>query len=155
MSSTLIDTPGQEATFESTERRKAIPLFSILSGVFGLSLLMPLPSSNGQIAHIPAFCPFYVATGLPCPGCGLTRAFVCISHGHIVESFHWHPIGLLVYASFAWLWVYYGLLVVTGRRLYVVPPKLKLVIGYSALGLILGTGFIRVAVILATHHNPF
>jgi len=155
MSSTLITSTSQEATSDIESTRNATGLFAILSAVLLTSFLMPMPAANGQIAHVPAFCPFYLATGLPCPGCGLTRAFVCISHGHFVESLHWHPIGLLVYLSFVWLWVYYGLFAIRRQRPYVVPPKIKSLLGYAAVITVLGTGLIRMAWVVATHHNPF
>lgn len=44
-------------------------------------------------------CPFFNATGLPCPGCGLTRSFVCLGHGHLSEAFKWHPLGPLLFAG--------------------------------------------------------
>ena len=155
MSSTTITSTSQEATSEKESTRDAVGLFAALSGVLLTSFIMPMPAGNGRIAHIPAFCPFFLATGLPCPGCGLTRAFVCISHGHFAESLHWHPIGLLVYASFVWLWAYYGLFALRRQRPYVVPPKIKKYIGYGAATTVLGTGFIRMVWIVTTHHNPF
>lgn len=59
----------------------------------------------------PSFCPFKVVTGLPCPGCGLTRATVALLHGDLATSFHFHPLaGPMVAAMLAvavldgWLW---------------------------------------------------
>lgn len=32
------------------------------------------------------FCPQLIITGIPCPGCGLTRAFFCLAGGRIREA---------------------------------------------------------------------
>lgn len=34
----------------------------------------------------PSLCIFHVLTGLECPGCGMTRAFHAIIHGHLEEA---------------------------------------------------------------------
>jgi Protein of unknown function (DUF2752) len=31
-------------------------------------------------------CPFYLLTGLHCPGCGAQRSLHAISHGHVTEA---------------------------------------------------------------------
>ncbi len=36
-------------------------------------------------------CIFRLFTGLPCPGCGLTRAGIALLNGDIVSSFRFHP----------------------------------------------------------------
>jgi len=48
---------------------------------------------------LPGFlvCPFHQVTGLPCPGCGLTRAFCCISRLQLLEAWHHNPFGFLFY----------------------------------------------------------
>jgi hypothetical protein len=64
-----------------------------------LAFLLPLPR-NGAIAGLPPVCMFHLTTGLPCPGCGLTRSVVSCTHGHWSEAFTYHPLGPLVFAAF-------------------------------------------------------
>jgi hypothetical protein len=47
----------------------------------------------------PSFCPFKVATGLPCPGCGLTRSSVALLHGDLGTSLYFHPLGVAMVAG--------------------------------------------------------
>ncbi|MDR1801653.1 MAG: DUF2752 domain-containing protein [Lachnospiraceae bacterium] len=39
----------------------------------------------------PYLCPVYTFTGIPCPGCGLTRAGKLLLHGDLDGAFHMHP----------------------------------------------------------------
>ncbi len=44
-------------------------------------------------------CPFAHLTGLPCPGCGLTRSWVALGHGDVVGAigFNWFgPLSMAV-----------------------------------------------------------
>ena len=50
----------------------------------------------------PVICTFRAMTGLPCPGCGLTRAFCEIARGNIGASLAMHPLGLVLLAFMAW-----------------------------------------------------
>ncbi len=45
-------------------------------------------------------CAFREGLGLPCPGCGLTRSFIRLAHGRVVESIWFHPLGLLLFPTF-------------------------------------------------------
>lgn len=50
-------------------------------GVGGLVVAALLPA--GGIEDGPILCPFRFLTGLPCPGCGLTRSWVYLMHGDL------------------------------------------------------------------------
>jgi len=45
---------------------------------------------------LPGLCIFRNTTGLPCPGCGLTRAFVSAAHGNLALSLYFHRLGWLI-----------------------------------------------------------
>ncbi|MCU0961961.1 MAG: DUF2752 domain-containing protein [Pirellulaceae bacterium] len=47
---------------------------------------------------IPATCRFRQFTGVPCPGCGLTRAFISLAHGRLSAAWSYHPGGILFFA---------------------------------------------------------
>lgn len=36
-------------------------------------------------------CPFYFITGIPCPGCGMSRALIALAHGNVSMSLWYHP----------------------------------------------------------------
>jgi hypothetical protein len=46
----------------------------------------------------PVICPFRLLTGLPCPGCGLTRSWVHLAHGQWRDSFLANPFGVVLVA---------------------------------------------------------
>ena len=44
-------------------------------------------------------CVLRLFTGLPCPGCGLTRASAALLRGDLSASLHYHPLlGLVLFA---------------------------------------------------------
>jgi hypothetical protein len=44
--------------------------------------------------------------GIPCPGCGLTRALCLATHGHFGEALAFHPLWPLILLYFAFVWAY-------------------------------------------------
>jgi len=60
--------------------------------------LTPNPLGHGthmQLGLPP--CGFLVATGYPCPGCGLTTAFANMADGHIVDAARANAFGVLLF----------------------------------------------------------
>jgi len=47
-----------------------------------------------------SLCWFQEATGIPCPGCGMTRSLSCALRGMFLESVQYHPMGIMILALF-------------------------------------------------------
>ena len=60
-------------------------------------LVLAVVSATGIIridtamGKIPALCPFKNITGIECPGCGMTRAFISLIHGHPSDAARFNP----------------------------------------------------------------
>ena len=50
--------------------------------------------SPTEVSLIP--CIFHLVTDVPCPGCGMTRACLALTHGHFADAWHYHPFSFLV-----------------------------------------------------------
>lgn len=74
------------------------PPVILAAAVLIASAALPLPK-NGAILGLPSLCPFHNTTGLPCPGCGLTRSFVCCGHADLAQALVWHPLGPLLFGA--------------------------------------------------------
>lgn len=125
-------------------RANAGAAWAALTVILAASLLLPLPDRDGSLAHLPSVCPFYNLTGLPCPGCGLTRAFVCLGHGQWRESLHWHPLGWLLYGVCVLLWLRNGLFWGWGILIWPLSPRASARLGGCAAALLLLTGIARI-----------
>jgi len=64
-------------------------------------LAMWTPSDDGL-----TFCPFALATGTACPGCGMSRALAWLVRGDLVTSVRYHPLAplLAAMAVIAFVW---------------------------------------------------
>lgn len=76
------------------------PRFNLAFWGAGVALLLsralPMPS-EGKIAGLPSPCYLWEMFHIPCPLCGMTRAFVCCAHGNFAEAMIWHPLGPLTF----------------------------------------------------------
>lgn len=68
----------------------AFPVIAVVIAIIGLSNLL-----FGKI------CALRMIAGIPCPGCGLTRAFLLLLQGKVKEATVIHPFWLPVLAVFA------------------------------------------------------
>lgn len=59
-----------------------------------------------KITHIAIPCVFHLTTGLKCPGCGITRMFLCLARGDFVSAFHYNSVVLCLLP----IWVIYGII---------------------------------------------
>ena len=69
------------------------PLALVLAaGAGAAALLAPLLPA---IAPFVPACPFHALTGLPCPGCGATRAALALARGDLGGALAWNPLAAL------------------------------------------------------------
>ena len=75
----------------------------LCSVVILLSVLLSTTPETASLWgwDIPPLCPFRLASGYDCLGCGLTRAFVFMGHGEITAAFGVHKLGPALYAFLA------------------------------------------------------
>lgn len=96
--------PSRTAVASAAERRIHLLVLTICLGLIGVALVLDPAESVGRIAgavtlaghHLPEVCAFKRVTGLPCPGCGLTRSWVAALHGQVAASLAFHRLGWLV-----------------------------------------------------------
>ena len=91
---------------------------------------------------LPPTCLSKSAFGIECPGCGLTRSFVHIAHGHFWESFHQHRIGWLFMAVCAFQ-VPYRLHLLYGSGRYELSAPVARWSGYTLIALLIGNWLLR------------
>ena len=124
------------------EARNNLLMAAIGIATIAASFIYAPWSQNG-----PVLCPFRFFTGLPCPGCGLTRSFCAMSQGHFHDALTFHILGPVLFA---------GLLVgiplvlaqgITRRRLAGVNSVLFSVrLGYIAAAMLAGFHLVRLVV---------
>jgi hypothetical protein len=54
-------------------------------------------------------CPVRFVVGLPCPGCGMTRALLLLAHGEWSAALRLHPLAPPLLAQAVALWLGWGL----------------------------------------------
>lgn len=82
--------------------RKPVIIFASFAA---LGLLIGFLCTPSGLPALP-LCAFKVMTGLPCPGCGLTRAVCALGHGQIDMAMKYHPFVLVIYPVMVGLTAY-------------------------------------------------
>ena len=73
----------------------------VLAACASIVLAALLLEPSGEFVKVgpwtlPSVCTFRQITGIPCPGCGLTRSIVAGVHGDWSASYAYHRLGLVV-----------------------------------------------------------
>lgn len=93
----------------------------------------------------PVLCFHRLTTGLPCPGCGLTRGFVALTHGHLEAALWFNPLTPVVFGWMLVWWLVAVTALLRGRPIPATPAPLLRV----AFGVLLGFWVLRGALFLA------
>ena len=81
--------------------RRALFVLPLTSAVFAVSALWSPTDLPGVV-----LCPFRALTGLPCPGCGMTRAFCALGHGDLSGAFGYNALAPFVFAAALLVWAH-------------------------------------------------
>lgn len=126
-------------------RKELFPHLVILIACFCIlaAALILQPASPGTShlrlgkIYIPDMCILRITTGVPCPGCGLSRSLVAAMHGDLRRSFAYHRLGFLTL-------VYVFLQFVCRLAIFVIPKWQARLIRY---GKFLNQGIIVLAIL--------
>ena len=72
-----------------------------LYGIAGALAILAIPyfillwDAQQQIERAQSLCPFKMATGFPCPGCGITKSLIFLYKGDLAKSLYNHVFGPL------------------------------------------------------------
>ena len=97
---------------------KGTPIFTAAAIATGCAYVA---LNNPETKNIFPVCGFYAATGLYCPGCGMTRALHSVIHGDIIRAFQFNALLVVVLPILMYFYVWWMTWAFTGREL----PSLK------------------------------
>ena len=89
----------------------------VLTGWVAVGMaLTPSPTGSGThtVLGLPP-CGMLVATGHPCPTCGVTTSFVLAAHGRPIDALVNQPFGLAVFLGVLGVWGFTIVTLATGR----------------------------------------
>ena len=86
-------------------------------------------------------CMLYQLTGLPCAGCGLTRAIAAVLRLDLSEAFSYHALWPLYAVYFSWIFLSDALAYIRRGELQLLPGKWWAHIPVAAV--MVGYGFLR------------
>jgi Protein of unknown function (DUF2752) len=92
----------------------------VLTGLGGVAAAAYVSAFNPNVKRLFPPCPLHQATGIWCPGCGLTRGTHALLRGDILAALGYNIFTPLVLGALAYWWVNGALMAFTTRRL----PKL-------------------------------
>lgn len=106
-----------------SERTWRSPTIWATSGLLLVITALALGKVSLPDDRAATICFLRLATGLPCPGCGLSRGVAALARGELSRAVKYHPVAPLLAAEFAVIWVLWGGIVLGA----VDPPSVRAV----------------------------
>lgn len=123
-----------ERTDLRTRAKHEGPLLVLSALVLAFSFAIPSLKSRHLWINFP--CIFRAVTHVPCPMCGMTRAFILTAHGNLEGALNMHLLGPLLFSLVAATSVYLAVSMVSGYRVrFTLSPKARRIAFWSVVGL--------------------
>lgn len=116
---------------------KRLIWFFLLSGILVASVAVT-PFHEGEFT----VCILKNVLGIPCPGCGMTRAFLFIGHGDIHAALRLNINSLLAFFIIAILWLHAGFNIITGKEVKVHLTRREMFLIYLSASAFMISGWI-------------
>ena len=110
--------PSRFAIRTAPSRRPAV--FVLLSGILFASAV--IPPFHREIFRL---CLLKDLFGIPCPGCGITRAFLFIAHGDLHSAMELNVNSLLVFSLVVLFWLHSMFKVLTQNEIKIQLTKIE------------------------------
>ena len=105
---------------------------AVMAVVSGGALTVSAILSPAKMAGT-SLCPLFHLTGVQCPFCGMTRAFISITHADFAEAIDYNPGSPLIYGAFIWM-LYSSIRDLRSRQVKLMPSTPRfLYIGWLTL----------------------
>jgi hypothetical protein len=83
---------------DKTSNFKAVLLWMTAMLTLSFPLAVMVLSEGHSLEAAQSYCPFKMLTGLPCPGCGITKSMVYLFKGDVTTSMSYHIFGPLLFS---------------------------------------------------------
>lgn len=110
-------------------------------------------NDKGNLEAEQSFCPFKMLTGLPCPGCGITKSMVYFYDGNIYKSLLHHLFGPFIIILSLFLLVKFTFEIINKRTFMAISPNNKKKIAYAIAAILIIYHLIRVIYFITTNSS--
>lgn len=101
-----------------TNKQITRKIYGIIGAIMTLIVPYIIMNIDKSIETSQSLCPHKMLTGLPCPGCGITKSLIFFYQGDILKSLSYHVLGSVVVILAIVLIILMVTEIITGREYF-------------------------------------